>query len=786
MHSPNLPEMIFANANEQWNLDQIYGDLENIKQNSLSATERSCLRGLLLGIDPSAIAEKLHRQPQGLRVDLSRGLYQYIKELAQQPVKNWREVPMIMERLGYKYTFASPLTELSTSVAANNGSVNSLLEQSPIQNLPIRDFSAMIGREREIEQLQALLSYDCPVHCISIEGTGGIGKTALALSVAYRYFHAADSPFDALIFTSAKQQRLTAQGILPRLKPNPHRNLQDILRSIARTLQQPNLPLVLDEQIEHIQALLSRQRTLLIVDNLESVEDYQTILAFLYDLPATVKIIITSRQQAPFESIRLEPLSEAAGMGLIQQQAEMKRIVLTPAEIKRLYQQTSGIPAAIVYAMGQLAAGYPLSQISDRLTQTQGNYARFYFESSVLPLRGGVAHRLLMALSLFSQSAAEDAIVYVAGADATQTREAFVELQRRSLIWQCNQQHNQRYDMLSLTRELTVAELTASDGFEAQTRERWIEWYLDFSRNYRDQDWREWQDYQDLEQEWNNLQDVIEWCIEQNQYQEVKQFWQSVKGYTHIQGYRSDRRTCWDIRLDWADWLLHTAEQRQDWATALEIMLDQGWTLMLMGQPQNLEQSSLLYHRAWNLREHRDLVFQIDLIIQIAALQVERQQFETAMQWLIEARTQLAAQTIQPTNQRQQIQLDYYEGKISYKTGDYSRAQMQFQRVLEQAEVVQWQRAIFLAKSWLADIAIQQRNLEEAESVFQEGLQAAEVNRDECRAAFCKRSLARLEQARGNEATARQWAEAAKQGFERVGMLTEMQETIELLQALTI
>lgn len=776
---PDLPEPVFANAAKHWDLDRLYQDLEKIKQHSLSATERSCLRGLLLGINPNEIAEKLHRQPQGLRVDLSRGMYQYIKALTQQAVKNWREIAIV---LGAEYKLPATLPESSPGLLGNRSLSVPPLELATIQNLPIRDYSAMIGREREIEQLQTLLSYDCPVHCVSVEGTGGIGKTALALAVAYGYLNAPNSPFERLIFTSAKQHRLTPQGILPRLKPNPQRNLQDILRSIARTFQQPELLLTdLDEQLEQIQLLLARQHTLLIVDNLESVEDYQLILAFLYDLPPAVKTIITTRQQVPFETIRLEPLAEPAGIRLIQQQATMKRLPLTPTETQALYQQTSGIPAAIVYATGQLAAGYPLSQIQHRLTQSQGDYARFYFESSVVPLRGSLAHQLLMALSLFAESAATEALAFVVEcADLIQLAEGLAELQQRSLV----RQHNQRYDMLSLTKELTGTELKADPNIELQLRERWLEWYLHFAQEHGNKDWQEWQDYRNLEREWSNLQDAIEWCIEQNRYPEVRQFWQSVKGYTHMQGQRHDRRSCWDMRLDWTDWLLQTAEQQQDWQTALEIMLDQGWTLTLLGQSRHLERADALYQHAWELRHHKAPAFQTNLAIQIAFLHIERQQFIEAMEWLTQARQSTDLDPL--AEQRQQLQLDYYEGSICYKTEDYHRAQLLFQQVLHRAEALQWQRAIFLAKAWLADIAIQQRNLDEAEAVFQEGLQVAEANQDECRAAFCRRSLARLEQARGNRHLAHQWAQSAWQGFEQLGMLTEAQETFDLLQTLAV
>lgn len=638
----------------------------------------------------------------------------------------------------------------------------------------------MIGREQEIAQLAAWLSYDSPVCRISIEGTGGIGKTALALFVAYQCLHQPDSPFQALIFTSAKQQRLVARGIVPRLRPHLHRSLRDILQSIACTLKQPQLLIGdLETQIQDVQALLSQQPTLLIVDNLEDVEEYETIVAFLYDLPPTVKVIVTSREQAPFDAIMLEPLSASESLDLIEQQAAMKQLTLTSDDLEQLYRQTSGIPAAIVYAIGQLAAGYPIEHIPERLTDRQSNYARFYFDSSVQSLRGTPTHAILMALGCFSEAANPQAIGAVAGEpNLARVIDSLAQLRQRSLL----KQQSGQYDMISLTRELTSAELMAHPEFETAARERWIRWYLDYAAQSIGQNWQDWQTYTVLETEWGNLQTVIEWCIEQDRYEEVKQFWQIVKGYTHAQGYRVDRRTCWNTRLDWTDWLLQAATDRQDWRTELEVRLDRGWTLMLMGQSQSLEQADRLYRQAWQQRQSYPLREQTNLAIQIAALQIECQQWDQGYDWITEAATLWSHQP-QPCP-RQQIQIDYYEGKLNYKTGEYERAQVQFQQVLQQAEVMGWQRAVALAKNWLADIAIQQHNLDFAETVFQEGLQIAATHQDACRAAFCRRSLARLEQARGNHSIARQWAEAAKQTFEQLGMGIEVQETIELIQTI--
>lgn len=175
----------------------------------------------------------------------------------------------------------------------------------------------------------------------------------------------------------------------------------------------------------------------------------------------------------------------------------------------------------------------------------------------------------------------------------------------------------------------------------------------------------------------------------------------------------------------------------------------------------------------------------MELAINWAALLIQQQQFLQASEWLQQAQTLLACPEMDAVSrQRSTIQMQYYQGEIAYKLENYPQAQLLFQQVLTEAEQCNWQRATFLAKAWLADIAIQKQHFHEAQHLLEEGLHVATVNQDGCRVAFCQRSLARLETARGNRDAAHRWAMDAKQHFEQLGMRTEARETEILLQAL--
>ncbi len=618
-----------------------------------------------------------------------------------------------------------------------------------------------------------------------------MGKTTLVVEAAYQCLQASYRnkaclgvpTFDVIIFTSAKKEYLTPFGLLPSLVPR--KTLSDIFRQIARNLDDLDISgISFPEQIDLITESLSHQRTLLIVDNLETVENQQDILAFLYELPPTVKAVITTREQIVFVPVRLTSLPQEDGLHLIQHEAQEKGVTLTRKDSLALYQGTGGIPVAISYATGQLANGYLIKEVLERMSQSTGDVARFCFESSVKLLQGQPAHKLLMALALFPMPAPPNALVQVAvpETDPNTIKDDLARLRGMSLV----KHEENRYSMLPLTREYALAELEAHPDFELEARERWIIWYLGFSAEHGGQDAQEWQGQCDgLEQEWQNLQAVIDWCIAQGRYADFLKIWRNIEAYTQIIGSQKSRWGYWDDRLHWTTFLIQAAEQRGDWSVLAEVMVDRGWTLTSMGKPNQLEAADELFQRAWELRHHQDQLFQVRLAKNIAVLHIQQQRFDEAQTWLNQTLALLEpAQLPEQTRLRLLTQVHYYQGEILFKTGKYEQAKIPFQKALDSAQKNDWRRAIFCTQNWLADIAVKQGDLEYAQRILTEGLQVAKFNQDKCRMAFCQRSLSTLAKAQGNLAEALRSAGEAREHFENLGMMPEAEEAQTFLLTL--
>jgi LuxR family glucitol operon transcriptional activator len=270
-------------------------------------------------------------------------------------------------------------------------------------------------------------------------------------------------------------------------------------------------------------------------------------------------------------------------------------------------------------------------------------------------------------------------------------------------------------------------------------------------------------------------------------YSEALQLWKNIlKTYTQIQGRHISRIGFWNDRLIWSTWLMQMAEQRGDWPTATEIMLDRAWTLITIGKPNHLKVADRLLNQAWNWRQHQTLPFQTNLAKTRAILAIQRSEFAAAQAWIMEATTLLEqAQLPESEHLRQAIQLQYYQGELWFKIGDYPQAKQCFETALEQAQQLNSTRTTAMIQNWLADIAIEQGDFQKAHTLLMEGLRLAEMNHDRTRIAYCQRSIAHLHQAQQDFEQAMRWATSALEQFEALNMIPEVEETQSLLERIS-
>ena len=708
-------------------------------------------------------------------------------------IENWRDIAesseasKLTQKTSQKHDRLNTSTKSTTKIDRLDRTALLCL---PKQRLP-HQTNEFLGRKSELEQLLRVMSLDYRSPIITVSGMSGVGKTALVLQAAYlcleyRYlrenkgdFKLLSTPdlevlppqFEAIIFVSAKESNLLPTGITAKLKRQV--SLFDIFQAIASTLDSPAITQAInpDEQFQKVREALSNQSTLLIIDNLETIEDKDIIISFLNDLPNTTKAIITSReQQVIYAPLRLEALLETDSLQLISQQANEKGVNLSNEEILQLYQRFGGVPVAMIYAIGQLANGFPFDRLIDPSIQLFADIGRFCFETSVQSISQRPAYQLLLAIALFHQSPRREALIAVAGLDSNDViaSESITKLQRLSLIFQ----EGERYGMSSLTREYAQQELAKQSEREVEMRDRWISWHLEFSKKYGGKDWGDWHSHYDyLEAEWENLASVLDWCAIRDRYTDGRDIGVSLAYYLYLYGH-------WDRGMAVLGWVVESGERREDWLTVVQLRAMSGWIMLMMGQLDYAE-NHLSY--GWKLSNDYGTMFtRCEIADNLAILHIRKGDCTTARQWS-ETCDQLTLELEDPDRTRFQIYGLATKADIFYQEQNYLKAKELYQAALDLALEIQWQRYTNYTRGWLADIAIIEGDFQKAEKLLMTGFIAAERNHDRQRIAFFERCYARLEFAKGNLERSQECGIKAKESFYRLGMKLEMAQMEDFL-----
>ena len=297
-----------------------------------------------------------------------------------------------------------------------------------LHNLPLPDYddTGLIGRAKEVQDLVALLKRGRePV--ITITGEGGIGKTALAVEVAYQLVDDTDLPFEAVLWTSLKYEKLTAYGV---------REIAGAARDIVGAVQPAAAALGtgFSGTVSELAELLDGFKVLLILDNLETIsgEEFRS----LYNsLPDSVTYLITSRiGVGEFERrYALEALSDKDSLQLFNQFVRARKIGslsrLTSSTRVKVVQELRFSPLAIKwFALAVEAGKDPID-----LIRRQDELLEFCVRSVYSDLSKS-AREVLVALAVLGRPLAGDELVVLLDRAIDAISTGVQELMRGSLV----------------------------------------------------------------------------------------------------------------------------------------------------------------------------------------------------------------------------------------------------------------------------------------------------------------------------------------------------------------
>lgn len=177
--------------------------------------------------------------------------------------------------------------------------------------------TGLVGRRKDVVRLEKELE-NTRIPLIALVARGGVGKTSLALQVLSDFCLSSKSIklFDAAIWATLKQEKLTANGIEILSAP---KSIGDLKCFLASSIQE--LLGIECQDWDQAMRIAENRRVLLCVDNLEliirdSSEDFQQ---FHESLPLQWKLLVTSRIPVDgAKNIPLDVLDKAGAVDMVR------------------------------------------------------------------------------------------------------------------------------------------------------------------------------------------------------------------------------------------------------------------------------------------------------------------------------------------------------------------------------------------------------------------------------------------------------------------------------------
>jgi predicted ATPase/class 3 adenylate cyclase len=334
--------------------------------------------------------------------------------------------------------------------------------------------SSLHGRERDIAALAALLA---TTRVVTLVGVGGVGKTRLAVELAWRVADRFDG--GALVDLAAVSDADDVVGAAATVLRIPVGDKTSTVAAIVRSLRARDVLVVFDN-CEHV------------------VEAVAELIDEVAASTTGCRLLATSREPLGVEGEQLWPVRpldgpDAAALFVSRARALRPDYTLRPADhraLSDLCRHLDGLPLALELAAAQL--GYlSVSELLERLDQRfqllSGGRRRAHRRSQTLEatmewsyrLLDPDEQRLLRVCSVFSGGFTLEALAGVATTNEATVEKIVGSLVAKSLVVVDDSQVQQtRYRLLETVRAFAQQRLVTAD--EAETvRDEFASWFCD-------------------------------------------------------------------------------------------------------------------------------------------------------------------------------------------------------------------------------------------------------------------------------------------------------------------
>lgn len=325
-----------------------------------------------------------------------------------------------------------------------------------IHNLPKPTYKEFYGRKEIIQRILSALQHP-KTFLITIDGIGGVGKTATVLKTCHdRIVSCTEQKrmFDYVVWISAKDVELTPKGVESiKVKFEVLEQLLDVILKMSGFLGDYGR-FEKETKIAKVLNILDLMGpTLIVLDNLESLKNPEEIWEFLRATPLSTKALITSRHRIGYgeDVINMDRLSEEDSKLLLSEQLTLQSVSLKPQQIKDILSLVLGIPLAIKNIVGQIAVGRSPSNIINRLKEGVHDIQKFCFEGTFAGLSDD-HKRVIYAISVMKAEPDFDEVQYISQIPPSKLEELIGDLKQVSLVWEDESEGRKVFKLDALTR----------------------------------------------------------------------------------------------------------------------------------------------------------------------------------------------------------------------------------------------------------------------------------------------------------------------------------------------
>ena len=536
---------------------QTFGDLLKYLRRRARLTQRE------LSIAVGYSEAQVSRLEQNLRLpDLAALTALFIPALyvEDEPETVSRLIELAAQARGEDFPNSGVLT-FAPSVRQEVQEVVRSVEDQALNNLPLQ-LTSFVGRQREIAELRVLLG---KAKLVTLTGSGGCGKTRLALEAARQFIESYQDGIWLIELASISDPDLVLSAVTSALGiPESHDAYP--VRALAGYLRTKQVLLILDN-CEQIVKMVAQ----LVEEILRSCPYIQILVTSreILNVMGEIQFRVPSLSLSGEKSTGSDPSSPSEAVQLFTEraQAALPSFILSDPilpVVSQICHLVDGMPLGIELAAAKVTM-LSVEQIAARLNdsfQVLGGSRTALLHHQTLDatiqwsydLLSAVERTLLQRLSVFSGGWTLEAAEAVTSDETFISKENVLpllsQLINKSLViveWQLDAEA--RYTMLQTIHEFARRKLRDTDGVK-HGRERHFHYFFSMAQEARlfGNEKGKWLDC--LEEEHGNLRSALAWSIEADEIEKGAELILPILDFYWIRGYSKEAREWMDKFLE--------------------------------------------------------------------------------------------------------------------------------------------------------------------------------------------------------------------------------------------